>query len=186
MAKSKYTPERIEKILSAIRETGSDRAGWQAGEIGERTFYDWLEIHSQFSQQVAYAKQEFRKTCPDEIKNRAKAALADYLFNGCTVIRESQSESVTVVEDAQGNIKEIRKESSNNRNIERRPPPQWAIDRVLGKPIALLEAVQLLLAEKVATQQQADIITDGINQIETRLKQLPQGQRSESGETGGG
>lgn len=174
MAKSKYTPERVEKILDAIRETGSDRAGWQAGEINKDTFYTWINSYPDFSDEIAHAKQEFRKTCPDEIKNRAKAALADYLFNGCTVERESQTESVTVVEDSQGNVKEVRKESSNNKNIERRPPPQWAIDRVLGKPIALLEAVQLLLAEKVATQQQADIITDGINQIETRLKQLPQ------------
>lgn len=174
MAKSKYTPERIEKILDAIRETGSDRAGWEAGEISKETFYVWINTYSDFSDGIAHAKSEFRKSCPEEIKNRAKAALADYLFNGCTVERESQTETTTIIEDANGKVKEIRKEKSNNKNIEKRPPPQWAIDRVLGKPIALLEAVQLLLAEKVATQQQADIITDGISQIEERLKGLSQ------------
>lgn len=174
MAKSKYTPETIDIILSAIQETGSDRAGYEAGGIAKRTFYEWMETYPHFAHQVAHARKEFKKTCPEEIKNRAKAALASYLFDGCTVERESQTESVTVVEDAQGNIKEIRKEKSSNKNIERRPPPQWAIDRVLGKPIPLLEAMQLLLIEKVATQQQADIVTDGISEIEERLKKLSQ------------
>lgn len=174
MAKSKYTPDRVERILDAIRETGSDRAGYEAGEIGDTTFYDWQGKYPEFSEGVAHAKQQYRKSCPDEIKNRAKAALADYLFNGCTVERESQTESVTIVEDAQGKVKEVRKEKSTNKNIEKRPPPQWAIDRVLGKPIALLEAMQLLLIEKVATQEQADIVADGISQIEERLKKLSQ------------
>ena len=60
--------------------------------------------------------------------------------------------------------------------------PPWVIDRVLGKNSPVLEAMQVLLTEGVATNYQARVIAEGISRIEHELKQLPGGDNGTSTE----
>lgn len=173
MAKSKYTSERKERILARIREDGGDRAGWEAGSISKDTFYRWIAEFPDFSDGVARAKEEFRQSCPKHLVVKARRSLSDYLFNGNIIEREKTGESVKVIEDASGNIQEIHRETYTEKRIDRMPPPQWVIERILGKNLAVLEAIQVLLAEGVATNEQARVVTDGISRIEEQLKALP-------------
>jgi hypothetical protein len=64
MAKSKYKPDTVEKILEAIARDGCDGSGWLAGGISEAIFYTWQRQDSEFLQSVVRAKEEFRKYCP--------------------------------------------------------------------------------------------------------------------------
>jgi len=136
VAKSKYTPDRVEAILGTIRREGSDRAAWEAGGIGKTLFYEWQKKYPEFLNAVAQAKEEFRRNCPDELKRQARKSLAEYLFNGAI----ETWESTETIEDASGEVKLIK------RSIKtvRRSTPQWAIERVLGQPISELESIKSL------------------------------------------
>ena len=162
---SKYTPQTIEKILTAIKETGSDKAGYGAGGINQDTFYAWKNRYSEFSEGVARAKAEFRSFAPESFIQQAKESLINYLFNGAVETWSSKE----FYKDADGNI---------IKTVERvskvvRPTPPWVIDHVLGKNIPVLEAMQVLLTEGVATPDQARIIAEGISRMENELKRLP-------------
>lgn len=162
--RSKYTPEIVDLILDAIKQTGSDKAGWQSGGINHDTFYTWISRHSEFSEGVAQAKSEFRKLCPQSFVQRSRQVLYDYLFTG-HVEHWSVSE---VHKDAEGNIFKTVERTSK----AIKPTPYWVIDRVLGKNLPLLEAVRLLLSQGVATTEQARVVSDGVSRIEEELKAL--------------
>jgi hypothetical protein len=48
VAKTKYNPELVQTILSAIAQAGTDRAGWEAGGINKNTFYEWINKYPEF------------------------------------------------------------------------------------------------------------------------------------------
>ncbi|PSB28692.1 hypothetical protein [Chlorogloea sp. CCALA 695] len=163
--KTKYTKEIVEIILSVFRETGSDKAAYLCANVSADTFYKWKLKYPEFSEALALAAAEFRRFAPESFIQQAKESLRDYLFDGAVETWSSKE----VHKDADGNI---------IKTVERvskvvRPTPPWVIDRVLGKNIPLLEAMQVLLTEGVATSDQARIISTGISRIEDELKRLP-------------
>lgn len=136
MAKSKYTPEIVQKIIDAIAATGKDEPGWLAGEISETTFYAWQEKYPEFSELVVKAKDEYRDTCPETLVRQAKKAFADYLFGRMTRVHYTKETGVNA-----------RTGEPYEKEIVQHIPvgvPRWAIERVLGKPLDVLEAVKTL------------------------------------------
>ncbi|MBE9015831.1 hypothetical protein C7Y66_10950 [Chroococcidiopsis sp. CCALA 051] len=163
MAKTKYTPERVEIILAAIRQEGGDRAGWEAGEINENTFYEWLRKHGEFAQGVAQAKQEYQRNCPTALKRQAKRSLAEYLFQGTT----ETWETTEILEDGCGNVKLVKRSTKT----VRRGPPQWAIERVLGERMHELECVKVLV-------ESGWLPESTVEKIATKLKELNETARA--------
>lgn len=129
-----------------------------------RTFYRWLREKSEFSERVPRAKQEFTRTAPEAFMNQANQILYDYLFTGHVETWTARE----VHRDTAGNI--IKTVERVSKVIKLTPP--WALDRVLGKSMPVLEAMQVLLTEGVATPDQARVIAEGISQIERDLKNL--------------
>ena len=163
--KTKYTPEIVEKILSVYRETASDKAAYLCANVSPDTFYKWKLKYPEFSEGLARAAAEYRRSLPNDAIARAKEALNTYLYNGDIQTWTSRE----IHKDADGNI--IRTVERVTKQVKGTPP--WVIDRVLGKNIPVLEAMQVLLTEGVATPDQARIITEGISRIENELKRLP-------------
>ncbi len=162
--KPKYRPELADLIIDVLSRTGSDKAAYSEAGVNPATYYRWINEKSDFNQRVAIAKAEFGRTAPEACIRQANQALHNYLFNGSVETWTARE----VHKDAVGNI---------IRTVERiskvtKPTPSWAIERVLGKNLPVLEAMQVLLTEGVATSDQARIITQGINQIERNLKNL--------------
>lgn len=162
--KPKYSQELANLIVEVISQTGSDKAAYSAVGIRAGTYYRWLNEKSEFSERVARAKEDFSKTAPEAFISQANQILYDYLFTGHVETWTARE----VHRDTAGNI---------IKTVERvskvvKPTPPWAIDRVLGKNMPVLEAMQVLLTEGVATPDQARIITQGISQIERDLKNL--------------
>lgn len=56
--RSKYTPETVDKLTQAIRLGATYKLACDYAGIGERTFYDWLAAHPQFSQDIKQAEGE--------------------------------------------------------------------------------------------------------------------------------
>lgn len=162
MAKTKYCPETVEVIIDAIRATGGDKAGWEAAGISEKTFYVWCNKHRQFLQDVARAKKEFKEICPDALKLKAMENLRDYLVNGATITTTSRE----IIKAPDGTVLRIVEKVSKTSH----PMPHWVCDRVLGKKLEVLEAMQILLAEGVATPAQVDIVRDGLNSLTEQLR----------------
>ncbi|MBW4580704.1 MAG: hypothetical protein KME42_14155 [Tildeniella nuda ZEHNDER 1965/U140] len=154
MAKSKYTPDRVQTIIDAIAQTGADRAGWQAGKISEDTFYDWVKRYSEFSESVSRAKDEYRDTCPGTLVRQARKAFADYLFG--------RMERVTYTKETGINA---RTGEPYEKEITQRVPvgvPKWAIERVLGKPLDILEAVSTLSEAGVLPRWLVQAVSDEV------------------------
>lgn len=150
MAKSKYNPEIVQKILDVIAQTGSDRAGYEAGGISKDTFYQWINRHADFADRIKQVKSQFRETCPEVLINQAQRAFADYLFGrveiSTTTFKRGTNEKGSYSEEVTKRI--------------RLSPPRWAIERVLGRPIDLLEAVKVLVDANVLPRWLIQVVTD--------------------------
>jgi hypothetical protein len=167
VAKSKYTPERIKTILEAIRQQGGDRAGWEAGNISEDTFYHWAKKYPEFSEAVAQAKDDYRRNCPEEIKKQARRSLSDYLFGGSIEVWEATE----TIMDANGQIISIKQISKK----VRRGPPQWVIDRVLGQPISELESIKSLTESGWLKEQVIEKLATAMDKFNESAKAAFQG-----------
>lgn len=167
--RSKYSPETIEAILDAIRETGSDKAGWRAGGICSTTFYEWCDNYPEFADSVKEAKAEYRKICPEELIKQARKAFSDYLFGRAKITITTFERGVS------------EKHGSYSREITKQinpGVPQWAIERVLGKPLDVLEAISTLaeagILPKWLVEQVSNEISDSRKEIASLIKgELP-------------
>lgn len=136
MAKSKYTPEAVKTIADAIALCGTDKAGYEAGGISADTFYDWMKRYPEFVETINEAKREYRDTKSEVLVRQANKAFADYLFG--------RMERVSVTTER--GISARTGEPYEKEIIQRVPVgiPRWAIERVLGGPVDILEAIKCL------------------------------------------
>lgn len=153
--KTKYTPEIVEKILGVIRETGGDKEGYTSAGIHSATFYKWINEKPEFKEAIALAKLEYRESCPPVLIRQAKKAFADYLFNRVEETWTSFERGV----DETG--KSWSKETTKR---VKRGVPQWCIERVLGKPIDLLEAVKVLVDANILPRWLVQVVTDEVSE----------------------
>lgn len=164
MAKTKYCPEVVADIVAALETTGRDQDGWTAGKISYDTYYTWQKRHPEFSEKVAQAKRFYRDHIPAVIQRDATARLVAHLRNG----HEEQWIRKEVVRDGSGKI--IMTKETQSRVI--RPVPNWVYDRIFGKNIQVIDAMQTLLAEGAALPEQAEIIKRNLDRMEQELKSL--------------
>jgi hypothetical protein len=157
VAKSRYAQTRVLAILDAIRQQGGDRFGWEAGEISEATFYKWQQQYPEFREEVSQAKNDYRRSCPQQIKKQAQKSLSDYLFNGAIEVWEA-TETLT---DARGQIVSIKQISKT----VRRGTPQWVIERVLGSGIHELECLKVLVECGWLTQETLERIAAKFDEV---------------------
>jgi hypothetical protein len=134
--KNTYIPETVEKIIDAIAKSGGDRDGWEAVGMGKDTFYKWKREYKEFADKIAIAKREFRENLPEHQKRQARRALNDYLYRGS---KETWTTRKTITSEAHGDSEE------NSVKTVERPPPKWAIERVLGQKMDLLEIINSLI-----------------------------------------
>ncbi len=147
MAKSKYVPETVDRIIGAIARDGCDESGWLAGGIKERTFYEWQVKFPQFQQLVAHAKEEFRKYCPEEQSRLAREKLTQALTEGQTIRRRSSRKMKIEHFSANGDLIWYQLHDEEKQNDDIMPPPKWAIDRVLPKPLNTIEQILAAASE---------------------------------------
>lgn len=88
--------------------------------------------------------------------------LRDYLVNGVTITTTSRE----IHKAPDGTVLRIVEKLSKINH----PMPHWVADRILGKKLEVLEALQVLLAEGVATPAQVDIVRDGLSELTERLR----------------
>jgi hypothetical protein len=168
--KSKYTTETVQAIIDAIAETGIEKAGYEAAGIGHNTYHRWLKEKGEFREAIQKAKAEFRETRPQTLRGQAVQRLGEYLRNETVEVWEKTTKTY----DAKGDLTA----TTRSRNVIKRPCPQWAIDRVLGKNMPVLEAVQVLLNEGIASPSMAAIVESNIDNLQRELKQLQQSEVS--------
>lgn len=165
MAKSKYTPETVQKILDAIAQTGSDRVGYEAGGISKDTFYQWVARYPDFSDGISQAKSEYRDTCPEVLVRQAHKAFADYLFGRVEITTTSLKRGVN-------------EKGSYSEEVTKRirlSPPRWAVERVLGKPIDLLEAVKILVDANVLPTWLVQVVANEVGDARTGITEAFRG-----------
>jgi len=125
-AKGKYTPDIIEAIQLAIQKTGRDKDGIKAGGISKKTFYEWMNKKSEFSDVVRRAKKHFRNTQwnddPEIMREAVESFKKAILGNNEVWKTESDYER-----DSKGNL--IKKTTTH---AVKRPGQPWAINLMLN------------------------------------------------------
>lgn len=162
MAKSKYSPETVTLILDAIRERGGDEDGWLAGQISRTTFYEWQNQHPDFQKGVAIAKREYQESLPAVQRRQARRAFNDYLFGRIEEVWESEEQTF----EANGDL-------TIKRTIKkvRRGPAVWAIERVLGRNLDILEAIKTMIESGLAPEQLIEVTERRIAEAKAQIKQ---------------
>lgn len=145
----KYRKDNIDAIVQTLTKTGDRRASWEAAGITESTFYEWMSKHSEFSERILEAEKEWQKNLPKAMKKQAQKAFEDYLFGRVV-------ETWKTIDGKRIIVKEI------NRGV-----PQWAIERALGRPGDILDAVNILVREGVLPEECLDLIT---TQLQSNIK----------------
>lgn len=56
--RSKYEPDRVKRILDALRAGLSAKAAYTAGGISSATYFDWLNRHPEFLEAVTRAERK--------------------------------------------------------------------------------------------------------------------------------
>jgi hypothetical protein len=174
LAKSKYTLERVSAICDAIARTGSDKAGWEAGQINKDTFYSWLKIHADFSELVSRAKAEYRETCPETLVRQANKAFADYLYGRMEKVIRTHETGIS-----------LKTGEPYEREIVQRVPvgiPKWAIERVLGPAVDEIDAIKVLVKAGWLPPELLELTREQFSELRSRLKSgfaglLPDTQR---------
>ena len=77
--KTKYTQDRVEKILSAIRKGKTYRAASLAAGINPDTFFEWLKNKPDFSDAVKKAELEYENWYNEHLVGDAKKSLLDLI-----------------------------------------------------------------------------------------------------------
>lgn len=115
--RGKYTDEwRITAILQAIRRTGQDKAGIEAGDISHTTFYRWVDEKSEFREQVERARRDWAEKNDAEIAHRFREHLLEAMSGPVEVW---ETEEVTELPDGQAVTKKSTKRV-------KKPPAEWA------------------------------------------------------------
>lgn len=73
--KSKYTPERVERICKAIEDGSTYEDAAKIGGIAESTFFEWLNNNAEFLERVKRAKESFEEWERNDILAAAKKSL---------------------------------------------------------------------------------------------------------------
>lgn len=164
--RSKYTPELAKKIFDTIAQTGSDRAGYEVAGISGETFYQWIKKNPEFSEGISKARAEYQDICPVALVRQANKSFADYLYGRveisiATMQRTRHYDGTT--------------ESKETVRKMRPSVPRWAIERVLGKPMDILEAAKAFAAAGIIPHHLVQVTADEIRAARERITEAYSG-----------
>ncbi|PZV19190.1 MAG: hypothetical protein DCF22_00550 [Leptolyngbya sp.] len=164
--RSKYTPELAKKIFDTIAQTGSDRAGYEVAGISGETFYQWIKKNPEFSEGISKARTEYQDICPEALVRQANKSFADYLYGRveisiATMQRKHNADGST---ESKETIRKIRPGVA-----------RWAIERVLGKPMDILEAAKTFAAAGIIPHHLVQVTADEIRAARERITEAYSG-----------
>lgn len=152
MAKSKYSEEIIQILISSIEEGQTLLYSCQKVGISVSTFQNWLLKYPEFAQRYEKAQQYFRDNCPQKIIKSAKDRIKEVILHGQKIRRSNLTiHSVPIYENdvIVGYREKWREEQIEETNMG---TPQWALDRVLPPPPKDLEsAIKMIEAYGLKT-----------------------------------
>jgi hypothetical protein len=152
-APSKFTEDRVEQLLQGIRETGSLKAAWKVAGIDKRTYYRWLNTHAPLVAKVADAQDDFQRGIALEFKEQAWKQLKDYLYGRAQLVTIQETERTEDILSPEGLKIGVKTTKETRKTTTTVPCPQWAIERVLGKPLALGDAIAAFIAYGYKVEQ---------------------------------
>jgi hypothetical protein len=152
MAKSKYSEDIIQILISSIEEGQTLLYSCQKVGISVSTFQNWLLKYPEFAQRYEKAQQYFRDNCPQKIIKSAKDRIKEVILHGQKIRRSNLTiHSVPIYENEMivGHREKWREEQIEETNMG---TPQWALDRVLPPPPKDLEsAIKMIEAYGLKT-----------------------------------
>jgi hypothetical protein len=68
---TKYTPDRVSRILDALREGNTRKVAGHAGGISHETFSQWLHRHPEFAESVTCAESDAERKAVQAVLSAA-------------------------------------------------------------------------------------------------------------------
>lgn len=150
-----YSPETVESLCAKIEELGIETRAVEAIGASQSSYYGWKRKYPDFAERVEAALNRFSEKASAEQKALANKSLQDYLSGEAVEIWETLEEGV----DGEGR----RWERRALRTIKR-PPPHWAIKRVLG-PMPELDVLGALRVLAVAGILPNSVLEEAANAV---------------------
>ena len=132
--KTKYTPHNVNAILNALRTGAKRTKACKMVNIHKDTFYEWLKVHADFSDQVRDAEQEYEDGLVqvavggiDEWENptleQRKYVLSllerdRYRHLGFTKTKEQQEEMLQAATEVSGLLRQVLEKEEQNGSTE--------------------------------------------------------------------
>lgn len=143
MARNEYSPSVAASVCEIIAETGTIAAASKVLKIPDSTIHRWKDIHPEFKEAIARARDTFTLQRDPELIAVAKEKYINYLVNGAT--EEWSGKDVVTNPDGSQTLKQWDKKV-------KRDSPKWAIEWMLGKPEVHKDKPQAVALMKVATE----------------------------------
>lgn len=86
MAKTKYTPDTVDRIIAAVRRGMSDLDACIIADICQDTFYTWLKERAEFSEAISRARADWKDSLVKKVEAHGEKdwrALAFLLERKC-------------------------------------------------------------------------------------------------------
>lgn len=78
--KSSYTPERVEKIINAIRAGQTYKMAYTSAGVGKDAFYTWINEKAEFAEAVKVAEKEYGEWYASTLVQDCKRSLRDLVL----------------------------------------------------------------------------------------------------------
>jgi hypothetical protein len=121
--KSRYTSDLVEAICQTIRETGSDRLGYERNDVSHQTFYKWISLYPEFNENVEKARQDFLTFKQSQLGAQKELA-ESYIHN--VLAGKAFRWSMREVLDRNGVVHQLS-------SVEQVLPTPQILERVLGQ-----------------------------------------------------
>jgi len=155
---------KADEFIEHLKSCGCKKTAIAAVGATNTALVSWTRNHPELQERINDALSQYRETQPLVLVNAAKQALANYVFGRM----EKVSSSVTTQVDANGNF------LGAFETITRTPVgvPKWAIDRVLGTDMSVVDALKMFADSGFLPQHLVDRILSKISLSQEDIRNI--------------
>lgn len=169
--KTSLTPELKENLIAEIKELGSFAKAAAAFGIKYDTFLKWRGKYQDFRVATDNALQFFKRKQYRTIRSKCLEQLIEILYEG--VIETKVVEQETKTPDGTISTRTVTKTHKG--------PPMRLLERYLGEPMDILDAVQLLGSHQLLSEEAVARIYDTLTQAEESSREIIQNNTPSAG-----
>ena len=172
MPASKFDRATIKKIIKVIRQTNSEQSAWEAAGISKSTYYSWKRKHESFLIEVEHARAEFLEQNFNVFRTLGLNRLYEALTKGVVQTHVTVVKELVETKDKEGN-RVNKLTTTQTTSVEKHlGTPQWAIERVLGRTVDEIDAVNKLIEAGWFDSKATSKLPEEVDRFNNRIREI--------------